>query len=85
MTLIELVTDALSKVNDPELRHPITELGMIEDLSESSGAVSLKVLLTIAACPMQDRLRTDISLPNLIHSHVLLESHLEKVELESHQ
>ena len=61
MTLLEQVTDALSKVNDPELRHPITELGMIEDLSEVSGYVSLKVLLTIAACPMQDRLRTDIS------------------------
>jgi len=61
MTLLEQVTDALSKVNDPELRHPITELGMIEDLSEVSGLVSLKVLLTIAACPMQDRLRTDIS------------------------
>ena len=61
MTLLEQVTDALSKVNDPELRHPITELGMIEDLSEISGSVSLKVLLTIAACPMQDRLRTDIS------------------------
>jgi len=39
MTLLELVTDALSKVNDPELRHPITELGMIEDLSEVSGCV----------------------------------------------
>ncbi len=55
MTLLELVTDALSKVNDPELRHPITELGMIEDLSEVSGSVSLKVLLTIAACPMKDK------------------------------
>ncbi len=29
MNLLEQVTDALSKVNDPELRHPITELGMI--------------------------------------------------------
>jgi ATP-binding protein involved in chromosome partitioning len=61
MTLLEQVTEALSKVNDPELRHPITELGMIEDLSEVNGSVSLKVLLTIAACPMQDRLRTDIT------------------------
>jgi ATP-binding protein involved in chromosome partitioning len=61
MTLLEQVTEALSKVNDPELRHPITELGMIEDLSEANGSVSLKVLLTIAACPMQDRLRTDIT------------------------
>ena len=37
MNLLEQVTDALSKVNDPELRHPITELGMIEDLSENQG------------------------------------------------
>ena len=61
MNLLEQVTDALSKVNDPELRHPITELGMIEDLSENKGSITLKVLLTIAACPMQDRLRTDIT------------------------
>ena len=61
MRLLDQVTQALSKVNDPELRHPITELGMIEDLSENKGTVSLKVLLTSAACPMQDRLRTDIS------------------------
>jgi ATP-binding protein involved in chromosome partitioning len=61
MSLLDQVTHALSQVNDPELRHPITELGMIEDLSESKGSVTLKVLLTIAACPMQDRLRTDIS------------------------
>ena len=61
MSLLDQVTHALSQVNDPELRHPITELGMIEDLSESKGFVTLKVLLTIAACPMQDRLRTDIS------------------------
>jgi len=39
MTLLEQVTEALSKVNDPELRHPITELGMIEDLSEKNGSV----------------------------------------------
>ena len=61
MNLLDQVTDALSKVNDPELRHPITELGMIEDLSENQGSITLKVLLTIAACPMQDRLRTDIT------------------------
>jgi ATP-binding protein involved in chromosome partitioning len=61
MTILELVTDALSKVSDPELRRSITELGMVEDLVESKGDVSLKILLTISACPMQDRLRKDVT------------------------
>lgn len=61
MTLLELVTNALSQVSDPELRRSITELGMVEDLLETNGKVSLKILLTISACPMQDRLRKDVT------------------------
>lgn len=61
MNLLEQVNDALSKVQDPELRRSITELGMIESISEKNGVVTLNVLLTISACPMQDRLRTDIT------------------------
>jgi ATP-binding protein involved in chromosome partitioning len=61
MTLVEQIFDALTKVQDPELRKPITELGMVEDLQEKNGAVSLTVLLTISACPMQDRLRNDVT------------------------
>jgi ATP-binding protein involved in chromosome partitioning len=34
---------------------------MVEDLSEENGVVTIKVLLTISGCPMQDRLRSDIS------------------------
>ena len=61
MSLTDQLIEALSKVQDPELRHPITDLGMVQDLNEKSGAVSLTVLLTISACPMQDRLRTDVT------------------------
>lgn len=61
MNLLDQVNDALSKVQDPELRRSITELGMIESISENSGSITLNVLLTISACPMQDRLRTDIT------------------------
>jgi len=62
MNLLEQVTEALSKVNDPELRHPITELGMIEDLSENKGSITLKVLLDrLQHVRMQDCLRTDIT------------------------
>jgi ATP-binding protein involved in chromosome partitioning len=34
---------------------------MVEELTEVKGDVSIKVLLTISGCPMQDRLRGDIT------------------------
>ncbi len=61
MNLIDSLNDALSKVQDPELHRSITELGMVEELTEVNGDVSIKVLLTISGCPMQDRLRGDIT------------------------
>ena len=61
MNFIDLLNDALSKVQDPELHRSITELGMVEELTEVNGDVSIKILLTISGCPMQDRLRGDIT------------------------
>jgi len=61
MNFIDSLNDALSKVQDPELHRSITELGMVEELTEVNGEVSIKVLLTISGCPMQDRLRGDIT------------------------
>ena len=34
---------------------------MIESVAFSDGAAQIKILLTISGCPMQDRLRTDIT------------------------
>ena len=61
MSLIDALSHALTTVQDPELHRSITDLGMVEDLSEENGAVTIKVLLTISGCPMQDRLRGDIT------------------------
>ena len=61
MNLIETLNEALTTVQDPELHRSITELGMVEELTEDNGAVSIKILLTISGCPMQDRLRGDIT------------------------
>ncbi|MEN9736426.1 MAG: hypothetical protein RL129_1137 [Actinomycetota bacterium] len=52
---------ALSKVNDPELRRSVTELGMIESAEVAGKVAKIKVLLTIASCPMRDQLGTDIT------------------------
>lgn len=61
MNLIGTLNEALTRVQDPELHRSITELGMVEELTEDNGAVSIKILLTISGCPMQDRLRGDIT------------------------
>ena len=50
---IERVQAALARVNDPEIKRPITDLGMVDsvDISEE-GLVSITVLLTVAGCPL---------------------------------
>ncbi|KAB7746250.1 P-loop NTPase [Nostocoides sp. F2B08] len=51
---------ALSTVDDPEIRKPITELGMVDSVSvDESGRVALTILLTVAACPLKDTLTRD--------------------------
>ena len=52
--------DALSTVIDPELRRSITELGMVEKAEINNGRAEIKVLLTIAGCPMKEKLTSDI-------------------------
>ena len=53
---------ALAKVNDPEIRKPITELGMVEDvLTTEDGQVLAKILLTVASCPLKEPLTKDVT------------------------
>ena len=61
MNVIEQINSALSNVNDPELHKPVTDLGMVENVTFQDGLVTLKILLTIAGCPMKDRLQSDIT------------------------
>lgn len=57
----EEITSALSRVNDPELRKPITELGMVESIGIDGNVAKVKILLTIAGCPMRERLQKDVT------------------------
>jgi ATP-binding protein involved in chromosome partitioning len=60
--LLDRVRDALSRVNDPEIRRPITELGMVAGCEETApGTVRVEVLLTVSGCPMRDTLRRDVT------------------------
>ncbi len=60
-SLQESIRAALSRVNDPELRKPITELGMVESIELDGENAKVKILLTIAGCPMRDRLQKDVT------------------------
>ncbi len=56
------IRTALAGVKDPEIRRPITDLGMVDRVEvDASGVVELTVLLTIAACPMRDTLTRDVT------------------------
>jgi ATP-binding protein involved in chromosome partitioning len=59
--LLDAVQAALATVNDPEIRRPITELDMVKSVDINGSVVSVAVWLTVAACPMRDRLTTDVS------------------------
>ncbi len=51
---------ALETVIDPEIRKPVTELGMVESVAaDEAGHVAVTILLTVAACPLKDKLTTD--------------------------
>jgi len=51
---------ALSKVIDPEIRKPVTELGMVESVDvDESGLASVTILLTVSGCPLKETLTKD--------------------------
>ncbi len=61
-TLADQVQAALATVQDPEIRRPITEIGMVKSVqTHPDGSVDVAIYLTIAACPLKDRLTTDVT------------------------
>src|SRR5690348_3588391 len=56
------VRSGLAKVIDPELRRPITELGMVKNVTiEPDGGVHVEVYLTTAACPKKNEISDRVS------------------------
>ncbi|WP_328387907.1 Mrp/NBP35 family ATP-binding protein [Nocardia sp. NBC_00416] len=56
------VRGALAKVDDPEIRKPITELGMVKSIRiEPDGDVHIEVYLTTAGCPLRTEITQRVS------------------------
>jgi ATP-binding protein involved in chromosome partitioning len=61
-TVEDAVQAALATVDDPEIHRPITDLGMVRSaVVGPDGVVRVQLLLTVAGCPLKDKLRTDIT------------------------
>jgi ATP-binding protein involved in chromosome partitioning len=49
----QIVLEALSQIQDPDLHKNIVTLGFIKDLRIEGGAVSFRIVLTTPACPVK--------------------------------
>jgi ATP-binding protein involved in chromosome partitioning len=60
--LILEIRAALHRVDDPEIRRPITDLGMVDSIEvDDAGRVRVRILLTVAGCPLRDTLNRDVT------------------------
>ena len=58
----DAVRAALATVDDPEIRRPVTELGMVKDVVvHPDGRVDVALYLTVAGCPMKDTLISSVT------------------------
>jgi ATP-binding protein involved in chromosome partitioning len=57
----EKVREALRNVLDPEIGKPIEDIGMLKGIEVDGGNVRVFVLLTIAGCPLKDRINNDVT------------------------
>ncbi|GAA3279184.1 Mrp/NBP35 family ATP-binding protein [Nesterenkonia halobia] len=61
-TVEDSIRRHLAQVMDPELRLPITQLGMVGDVAvDGEGVADVTVKLTIAACPKQQTITDDVT------------------------
>jgi ATP-binding protein involved in chromosome partitioning len=61
MVTEEKVREALRNVLDPEIGKPIEDIGMLKGIDVDGGSVRVFVLLTIAGCPLKDRINSDVT------------------------
>lgn len=60
MTADDRLMRSLARVQDPEIRRPLTELGMISRAEMHGSRAHIEVKLTVAHCPAADRIRDDV-------------------------
>jgi ATP-binding protein involved in chromosome partitioning len=57
----DAILEALSRVIDPELRKPVTELDMVRDVEIDGGDVTVTIALTVAGCPLRNSFQEQVA------------------------
>jgi ATP-binding protein involved in chromosome partitioning len=61
-TIEQAVRVALREVEDPEIHKPITDLGMVKDVTVTAdGLAHVSVYLTVAGCPMRETITNRVT------------------------
>jgi ATP-binding protein involved in chromosome partitioning len=55
------ILGALSRVIDPELRKPVTELDMVRSVEIDGGDVTVTIALTVAGCPLRNSFQDQVA------------------------
>ncbi|KQO41767.1 MULTISPECIES: Mrp/NBP35 family ATP-binding protein [unclassified Aeromicrobium] len=55
----ERVREALGSVIDPEIKRPVTELGMVDTITIDDTSITVRILLTVSGCPLKETLTRD--------------------------
>ena len=59
---VEAVRAALAGVQDPEIHKPITDLGMVKNVTiGEGGTVHVEIFLTVSGCPLRDKITNDVT------------------------
>ena len=55
------ILDALSRVIDPEIKKPVTELQMVREIVIDGGDVTVTIALTIVGCPLRSSFQDQVA------------------------
>ncbi len=56
---VDTITNALRKVDDPDLRKDLVTLNMVKDIKIAGNKVAVIIELTTPACPLKDKIQQD--------------------------
>ncbi len=76
---LDEVLRALDEVEDPELRRPITALGMVGDVALDGGRATVPIKLTVAGCPLKAEIQRRVAqavsaVPGIETVHVTMDA-----------
>src|SRR5580765_5113165 len=55
------IMTALSRVIDPEIRKPVTELDMVREIAIDGGDVTVTIALTVVGCPLRSSFQEQVA------------------------